>query len=94
MALTIQSGIPIVETRGRPPSEEHVALLTMAIGQSFDSSKSRESLYQIARTLGVKVRILSAGKGVWTVWKRSNPGQPRPIRKEKTDGKKVDKRSD
>lgn len=91
MALTIQTGVPMIETRGRPPSEEHVALLTMKLEDSFESTKSRESLYQIARTLGVKVKILSAGRGKWTVWKKSHAGQNKPIRKEKKiDGKKVD----
>ncbi len=68
----------MIETRGRPPSEEHVSLLTMKIGESFVSGKSRESLYQIARTLGVKVKILSEGNGEWRVWKRSLAGE-RPI---------------
>lgn len=102
MALIIQTDIPMLETRGRSPSEEHVALLTMKIGQSFVSGKSRESLYQMARTLGVKVKILNEGNGEWRVWKRSDPGEKlvthNPLRnrfkKGKRDGKTVDKKSD
>jgi hypothetical protein len=73
MALTIDDNVPITETRGRPPSEEHVKLWTMRIGQSFVSTKRRETLYQIARSMGVKVRIMSEGKDGWRVWKKSIP---------------------
>jgi hypothetical protein len=89
MALTIQTDISPTETRGRPPSEEHIALLKMPIGGSFASPKRREALYQLARSLGVRVKILEDAetKGYWRVWKRSLPGQPKSRRKTK----KVDK---
>lgn len=73
MALTIDQHIPITETRGRPPSEEHVALWNMRIGDSFVSRKRRETLYQIARSMGVTVRIMSEGDEGWRVWKKSIP---------------------
>lgn len=73
MPLIIEDNVPITETRGRPPSEEHVKLWTMRIGQSFVSNKRRETLYQIARSMGVKVRIMSEGDEGWRVWKKSNP---------------------
>lgn len=73
MPLTIDNNVPITETRGRPPSDEHVALWTMRIGESFVSNKRRETLYQIARSMGVKVRIMSEGDQGWRVWKKSIP---------------------
>jgi hypothetical protein len=73
MPLIIEDNVPITETRGRPPSDEHVKLWTMRIGQSFVSKKRRETLYQIARSMGVKVRIMSEGDQGWRVWKKSIP---------------------
>jgi hypothetical protein len=90
MPLTVQTDIPMIETRGRPPSEEHVKLLTMKIGHSFVSSKSRDSLYQIARTLQVKVKILTEGDGLWRVWKRSAPGEKHTVPKVKRKSKSED----
>lgn len=69
--LVIDLDVPMTETRGRPPSEEHIKLLKMPVGGSFTSSKTRGALYQVARALGIKVRVLSEGAGKWRVWKRS-----------------------
>jgi hypothetical protein len=66
--------IPIIETRGRPTSPEYAKLVRMPVGASFTSKKSRDTLYQIARNLGIKVTVLSARPGEgWRVWKRSDP---------------------
>jgi hypothetical protein len=77
--LKIDNNIPLVETRGRPPSEEHLNILSMPFNPespaSFISSKSRETLYQVARTLKTKVRILAEGPGKWRVWKLSEAGK-------------------
>lgn len=87
MAIAIDHNIPITETRGRPPSDEHVNLMTMNVGDSFVSSKRREALYQLARHLGVKVTILVQEEdGLCRVWKKSN-AVPRKSRRLK----KVDK---
>lgn len=81
MAIAIQHNIPITETRGRPPSDEHVNLLNMEVGDSFVSNKRREALYQLARHLGVKVTILVQEEdGLCRVWKKSN-AVPRPRRR-------------
>jgi hypothetical protein len=67
----LETGVPQIETRGRPPSKEHVRLLTMKVGESFFSEKRREALYQLARSIGVKVRVMPAtyegieGNRVW-----------------------------
>jgi hypothetical protein len=70
--LKVELDVPVIETRGRPPSEEHMNLRNMPVGASFVSSKRRETLYQIARALGVKVRILQEGEGLWRVWKKTD----------------------
>lgn len=67
--ITIETGIPRLETRGRKVSDEYVALIEARVGQSFTSHKSRDTLYQIARNLGIKVNITSAGKDGWRVFK-------------------------
>jgi hypothetical protein len=67
--ITIERGVPIVETRGRPTSDEYLKLLVMEIGESFVSSKSRDTLYQIARNLHIPISIKSAGEQGWRVWK-------------------------
>lgn len=85
MPIQVQDNIPMVETRGRPPSEEHLTLLNMRVGSSFVSKKRRETLYQLARSIGVKVRVMREGKA-WRVWKRSVPGIP----KERKPRKKID----
>lgn len=61
--------VPYIETRGRPVSDEYVALLQTKVGKSFTSHKSRGSLYQIARNLGIEVSITSAGEHGWRVFK-------------------------
>jgi len=74
MPLVIEKNVPMYQTRGRPPSDEHIALLNMQIDDSFVSLKRRETLYQIARDMGVKVSILPEGENGnegWRVWKRS-----------------------
>jgi hypothetical protein len=83
MAIEIQDDIPMIETRGRPPSEEHMHLLTMAVGKSFVSSKRREALYQLARSIGIKVHILAENeeRTVWRVWKTRNQVKPPPRRR-------------
>lgn len=70
--IVIEEGVPRVELRGRPTSDEYLALLLMDVGKSFVSSKSRDTLYQIARNLGIEVEIGAAGKKTWRVWKRSD----------------------
>lgn len=77
--LTIDKQIvPFRETRGRPHSEEHKALVKLQVGESFVSSKRRETLYQIARAIGVKVSIMKNTEGEgWRVWKKSHPTGPR-----------------
>jgi len=90
----IESGVPMIETRGRHASEEHIKLLSMAIGQSFFSPKRRETLYQCARSIGVKVRILtSEWEGIkgYRVWKRSHPD---PVLAERRRRKPREKRED
>lgn len=74
MPIAIEKNIPITETRGRHPSDEHVNMLKMNVGDSFVSSKRREALYQLARHLGVKVTILPEDEACtrWRVWKKSN----------------------
>lgn len=67
--LGIEKGVPIVETRGRPTSEEYLTLIVMQVGESFVSGKSRHTLYQIARNLEIPVSIKSAGEQGWRVWK-------------------------
>ena len=62
----------MVETRGRPTSEEYLTLLCIKVGDSFVSGKSRDTLYQIARNLRIKVSIKSAGEQGWRVWKMSD----------------------
>jgi hypothetical protein len=72
-------GVPIIETRGRPVSDEYAKLVKMPVNASFVSRKKRDALYQIARNLGITVTILAAGplaKHGWRVWKRSEPHQP------------------
>jgi hypothetical protein len=68
--IVLEEGIPYVETRGRPTSDEYLALLVTKVGRSFVSQKTRHSLYQIARNLGIKVTITSAGDKGWRVYKR------------------------
>src|SRR5215469_5217838 len=72
----IESGIETIETRGRHASEEHNKLLTMRLEESFFSPKRRESLYELARSIGVKVRILEAegphGEQGYRVWKKGH----------------------
>jgi hypothetical protein len=89
MALIVEKGVPIIETRGRPPSEEHVTLLTMPVGESFVSPKSRESLYQIARSLGIQVSVMSEGDGRWRVWKKGKPGEKRKKKEKKGKNEKA-----
>jgi hypothetical protein len=67
--IPIEEGVPIIETRGRPTSDEYLTLLLMKPGRSFTSSKSRHTLYQIARNLGIPVEIRSAGEDGWRVFK-------------------------
>lgn len=85
MALIIEHNIPITETRGRPPSEEHMALMTIPVGSSFVSPKRREALYQLARSLNVPVKILIEEEGEHAgqcrVWKTGHPGQRKRRRK-------------
>lgn len=69
--VVIETDVPLVETRGRPASDEYVILLLIKVGESFVSKKSRDTLYQIARNLGIKVSIKSAARGRWRVWKKS-----------------------
>jgi hypothetical protein len=69
--MKTELNVPIIETRGRHPGEEHMALRHMRVGSSFVSRKRRETLYQIARVAGIKVQILQEGDGLWRVWKRS-----------------------
>jgi len=82
--IKLETGVDMIETRGRPPSEEHMLLKSMKVGESFLSTKRRETLYQIARAIGVKVRILQEADGVWRVWKRANV-RTRPIKPVKED---------
>jgi hypothetical protein len=84
MPIKVETGVTMIETRGRPPSEEHMLLRTMLVGDSFLSTKRRETLYQIARAIGVKVKILAEADGVWRVWKRNNV-RTRPIKPPKED---------
>jgi hypothetical protein len=80
MAVSIDKTIvPFKETRGRPLSDEHRALVNLQIGESFTSGKRRETLYQIARSIGVKVSIMKCAEG-WRVWKKSHPVGPRARR--------------
>lgn len=83
MAIEIQHNVPINETRGRPPSDEHMQLLSMQVGDSFISSKRREALYQLARSIGVKVRILAENddETVWRIWKTRHQIKPPPRRR-------------
>lgn len=85
MAIKIEQGVYMSETRGRPPCDEHMTLLTMPVDSSFVSSKRRETLYQLARDMAIKVRILETekGSGVWRVWKLSRPGERIPPRSKK-----------
>jgi hypothetical protein len=72
MPITIQHDIAPSETRGRPPCDEVIALLKMQVGDSFTSPKRRGTLYQLARNIGVKIRIMKdANSRVprWRVWK-------------------------
>jgi hypothetical protein len=69
--IVIEDDIPIIETRGRPVSPEYANLVKMKVGQSFTSKKTRDSLYQIARNLRIRVTILPAGPDEgWRVWKK------------------------
>ena len=88
MAIVIEHNVPITETRGRPPSEEHMQLLQMQIavrvdgqliGDSFVSSKRREALYQLARSMGIKVHILAENEDCtkWRIWKTSKQIKPK-----------------
>jgi hypothetical protein len=78
--VKIERGVPIVETRGRPTSDEYLKLLLMEVDDSFVSRKSRDTLYQIARNLQIKVSIKSAGREGWRVWKIG----PREFKRRKT----------
>jgi hypothetical protein len=69
--IVIEDNIPILQTRGRPPCDERVLLLTMKVGQSFVSPKKRDSLYWLGRDLRIEVTVLPSGDGRWRVWKRS-----------------------
>lgn len=87
MAVTIDKEIvPFEESRGRPHSEEHKTLVKLQIGESFTSSKRRETLYQIARSMGVKVSIMKDKEkpGHWRVWKKSHVIGPRIRRSHRT----------
>jgi hypothetical protein len=94
--LKIDDNVPLIETRGRPPSDEHLNLLNMPLDlefpHSFVSSKSRETCYQIARTLKVKVRILPESNGKWRIWKLSEVGeyQRKNKRRKKINNVQVD----
>jgi hypothetical protein len=74
--LKVETGIPVAETRGRRPTEDHLKLLEMPCGASFVTSRFRETVYQIARRLKMRVRILRENEaaGTWRVWKLSEPG--------------------
>lgn len=69
--IRTEEGVPAFETRGRPTSDEYLALLLMDVGKSFVSQKSRDTLYSIARNLGIEIRTRSAGEKGWRVWKLS-----------------------
>lgn len=73
MATEIEHDIPITETRGRHAGEDHLRLLQMKVGDSFVSGKRREALYQLARSIGIKVTILPDDENgtMWRVWKKS-----------------------
>lgn len=79
----------MTETRGRPPTDERMALLTMRIGESFFSTKRRETLYELARSMATEVGILEDeedGKKGWRVWKKGQVGERVPRRrKQKKD---------
>lgn len=75
--LKVELGVAMIETRGRPPSDENMQMKNMPVGASFVSSKRRETLYQIARALGVRVRILAETKKTWRVWKRADHRIPK-----------------
>lgn len=73
--ITIENDVPIIETRGRPVSEEYIALVKMKPMESFTSHKSRDSLYQIARNLNKRVTILWAGPDDgWRVFYKGERG--------------------
>src|SRR5215472_3891984 len=75
--IELEDGVPLIETRGRPPSVEHAAMKRMKVGQSFPSRKSRDTLYQIAKNVGIEVSVRSAGKQGYRVWKLSDERIPR-----------------
>lgn len=77
--------IPFIETRGRPISPEYATLVKMRVGQSFISKRTRDSLYQSARNLGMRVTIIwDTVEEAWRVYKRTDIAQGRIVRRKRS----------
>jgi hypothetical protein len=78
--LTVKLNVPIYETRGRPASDENIFLWSGPVGSSFFSQKRRQTLYQIARQIGVRVKIVAGeekGKKGFIIHKLAAPNPDR-----------------